>query len=449
MPLVVTLYILLVAVIAFAPLRWSIVAFLLLSTIDFPGERSAVGVLNAAKGIVFPAYLLWRLRRYSGHRTVILAPFAWSALVSYAAIAAFWSIFPVAALKLTGHMAGSLLICFVFLRATKAGVLSQSSLLPVSIGTLLLGILCFSFAPNWTGEAGRFTSFMPAQGYASFLGALFCLALCSKTIRPQIRVAACAALATALILNGSRIWFFGILVSSTIAFLLSDLRIPTKIFTLGGAVIIASLLVANSGRIAEHVTENESSNRILAAISALYKGDSTSQGLGTLHFRRTIDATAVERIKSSSLTELVLGHGTSNAAVITGSLFKNYSGYADPNRMLHDEWLRIFYEWGIVGFLLWCISIGSIAAFALQGLISDAHGNAKALVAYLPPFLVAFAGENFLAGAGSAMSVGFLLLIGIAGIAHREAFDRCKLRMRALPSEREFHAARVLGHTAV
>jgi len=449
MILVVVLYVILVAITAFGPLRWSIIAFLLLSTIDFPGERSAVGLLNAGKGIVLPLYLLWRLRRYSGHRMVILAPIAWAALVLYAAIAAFWSIFPLSAFKLAGHMAGSLLISFVFIRATKGGYLSQSVLLPVTVGTLALGLLCFAFEPAWTGEAGRFTSFMPAQGFASFLAALFCLALCSQALRPQVRTAVCIAIVIALIFNGSRIWFFGILISTVIALLVSDLRAWIKLCTLGAIVIVASVLIRQSSSIVERLGQDASSNRIVAAVSALYEGDSASWGLGTLNFRKTIGATAVERIKESSISELIFGHGTSNAAIITGSLYRGYSGYGDPNRMLHNEWLRILYEWGLIGFLFWCLFVGSIAVFAFEGIRKDPDGNSKPLLAYLPPFLIGLAGENFLAGAGSAMSVGFLLLIGIASIAHRQARDRSFERMRALSALRAESDLRAFSRTAV
>lgn len=441
MILVVTLYFVLVAVAAFAPLRWAIIAFLLLSTIDFPGQRSEVGLLNAGKGILLPLYLLWRLRRYSGHRTVVVAPLAWAALVLYASIGAVWSIFPLSALKLVGHMTGSLLIALVFVRASKGGYLSQRILVPVTLGVLSLALLCFAFAPAWTGEAGRFTSFMPAQGFASFLGALFCLSLCAETLRVRVRVAVGAAVVVALIFNGSRIWFLGILISAVLALLISDLRGWIKLCTLGAVIIAAALLVRESGVIVEHLGHEGSSNRIAAALSALYEGDRSSWGLGTLNFRRTIGAAAIERIEDSSLPELILGHGTSNAAVITGSLYRGYSGYGDPNRMLHNEWLRILYEWGIVGFLFWCLFLGSIALFAWEGIRDDPSGNSKPLFAYLPSFLLGLAGENFLAGAGSAMSVGFLMLIGMASIAHRQAYAKSEHRMRLHSAERAFAAA--------
>ncbi len=448
MVLAVTLYFIFVAVAAFAPLKWSIIAMLLLSTIDFPGQQSAVGILNACKGTLLPLYLLWRLRGYSGHTTVIVAPLAWSALVIYAAIAGFWSIFPMSAFKLVGHMAGSLVISFVLVRATKGGYLSQKVLVPVTAGALTMGMLCFIFQPAWSDEVGRFTSFMPAQGFASFLGALFCLGLCSQMLRTQTRILVCLTLATALVFNGSRIWFMGILLSTLIALLISDLRPWLKACVLGVVIIGVALASWESKSIVEQLSRDASSNRIVAALSASYQGETGSWGLGTLNFRRNIGATAIERIQESSLPELILGHGTSNAAIITGSLYKGYSGYGDPNRMLHNEWLRVLYEWGIIGSFFWCMFVGSVIVFAWEGVRNDIDGNSKALFAYLPPFVMALAGENFLAGAGSAISVGFLLLVGLASITHRQARYRRQNRVNDMPAFEAHHPARAFSSSA-
>jgi hypothetical protein len=113
--------------------------------------------------------------------------------------------------------------------------------------------------------------------------------------------------------------------------------------------------------------------------------------------------------------------------------------------MVHDEWLRAFYEWGFIGFLLWCAFWASIIAYAIKGVRNDLAGRAgawssnagdwqaagrasrrgftagyaKPLMIYVPGLLVALAGENFIAGAGNAMSLGFLMLLGFATLAHR------------------------------
>src|SRR5438309_159903 len=108
--MVLTLWLLLFFISAFAPLRWSMAAFLCLSVMDFDSGRGAIGGLNVLKGLVLPAYLLWRLRRYSGHQPLPAAPVGWLLLVAYVGIAASWSFFPQSAGKLAVQMAGSFLI---------------------------------------------------------------------------------------------------------------------------------------------------------------------------------------------------------------------------------------------------------------------------------------------------------------------------------------------------
>ncbi len=130
-----------------------------------------------------------------------------------------------------------------------------------------------------------------------------------------------------------------------------------------------------------------------------------------------IDDAAIQRIQESTVRELIFGHGTSNSAAVTGSLI--HSG-VDPNRTMHDEWLRILYEWGLIGLTLWLVFFASITIFAIQGVRRDPRGFAKPLLVYLPAFALALGTENMLAGAGSDVTAGFLLALALASISHRE-----------------------------
>ncbi|MBV9406881.1 MAG: O-antigen ligase family protein [Acidobacteriaceae bacterium] len=274
-------------------------------------------------------------------------------------------------------------------------------------------------APRWADDPSRFTSFSPAQGFAAFLAALFCVGLAARSIRTNVRILCCSALAAALILNGSRIWFVGIVIASLLSVAISDLRPWMKICGAGLLTIMVAVLIGAGDRIIDILNEEARSNRIVAAISALYSGDVASSPLGTLRFRRGIDAAGIDQIRNASFTELVFGHGTSNGSTITGSLYRSYSRFTDPNRMVHNDWLRIIYEWGLVGFGLWCTFIVSIVLFAWKGMRLDWAGNSRPLLVYIPAFLTCFAAENFLAGAGSAATNGLLLLIAFATVSHR------------------------------
>ena len=133
---------------------------------------------------------------------------------------------------------------------------------------------------------------------------------------------------------------------------------------------------------------------------------------------------AIEQLENSTFTQFVFGRGTSNGSLVTGSLFRGYAGMVDPNRMLHDEWLRTVYEWGLVGTFLWCSFWVSIIAYAANGVRNDSIGYAKPLLIYVPALLVALGGENFVAGAGNAANIGFVMLLGYATLAHRYPLRR-------------------------
>jgi hypothetical protein len=347
-------------------------------------------------------------------------------------------LFPQSGLKLVGHLVGSAMIAFVFIRATKGGFLTASLVLPVTIGTLALGALCtYGFHGLWGDDPNRFTSFMPAQGYASFLAALYCIALTGKGLDVRLRVVLCSALAVALMLNGSRIWFTGILLASILALLISDGQVWLKLITGLLMTTLIAVLIAMPGQAIRFLAKDAATNRIASAVTAAYTGNNRSTGLGTLNFRREVYRLALQRIGESTPVQLLIGRGTCNGAVITGSLFYGYSKYNDPNRMFHNEWLRVLYEWGLIGSACWLAFMGSIIKLAWVGCRYDKGGSARPLLVYLPAFMVGLWGENILAGAGSAVSVGFLWAVALATMSHRDletrrSLQRALLRLRPI-----------------
>lgn len=436
---VLILYICLSAAVVLLPVRWSIVAYLLLSTVDFGQHSDHIGLLNTTKAVILPLYLLWRLRRYSGHQRMTLAPIAWILLTIYSAVAAFWTYYPSFAFKLTGHMLALLVICCVFMRASKGPELQASIVLPTAVGIIVIAALRSIFAPQYGEEAGRFTTFSSAQSFASLLVALYCIVLCARTVHAVIRISLCIVLVVALIFDGSRIWALGLMTSTLLALLISDVRTWVKIFAVGFVIIATTLTISSFNSIVDLLTQHSQSNRIAAALTAAYENDMVSTGLGTFRFRRGLTEKVVDQLGKSSVTELLAGHGTSSGGTIMGSQTKRL----DPNRFFHNEWLRVTYEWGVIGLILFLLFIGSITTFAFQGFRKDPGARAKPLLVYMPAFLLGLTGENIIAGAGNAVSVGFLLLIGLASIAHRQiyadvsAYDTSPLRNSELQLGRE------------
>jgi hypothetical protein len=417
------LYVILFVATVIAPLRWSIISFLLLSNIDLGSLSASIGLLNTAKAMVLPVYLLWRFRAYAGHERIRSAPVAWLLLTLYVAIASSWSLYPAYAIKLLGHMIGSLVICLVFVRATKAGYLDLRTIFPVTCGVIAMAVFHWLFLHNWGGETERFTTFSGAQAFAAFAAALYCAVLPSRLIRLPLRIALCAALLASVLLNGSRLWIMGVLLSTLLSVFVSEARLWVKIITFGVTVIAAATLTVEFDTVMNLIAREAPVNRIAAAITAAYGGNLKAQGLGTYNLREELFRRTFDSIENGSTAQLVFGHGTCNGALIAATLSKN----PDPNRAMHNEWLRSIYEWGITGLLLWAFFIASLFIYAVKGIRGDRFGYSKPLVIYLPAFVLGLAGENIIAGAGNAVSVGLLVLIAFASISHR-VIERAKSR---------------------
>jgi hypothetical protein len=414
----IILFCVLFAIAIFGPLRWSIVAYIMLSAVDFYSGNDGIGVLNAMKGIGYPIVLLWRLKSYSGHGKVIVAPVAWLLLIIDAGIASFWSLFPLSAAKLTVEMLGSFLICIAFMRATKAGNLTPSSVLvPATIGVLIIGVLRTVLLPDWGDSPARFTGFTTAQGYASLLAALFALSLGTRALKAWIRWLVCVSLFIGVLLDGSRIYVIGLIMSMIVALLVSYARSWLKIMGVAAIVLILVTVVAEKDILLRFISQGARMNRVADTINALIEGNMKSTGVGTIVFRRDLYRRAFKAVAESSLVELTFGHGTSNGRLLRGTLVR---GVGDPNRAVHNEWLRILYEWGSVGLALWFVFIFSIILYAFQGVRKDRLGHARPLLIFIPAFLGGFSTENILAGAGHAENIGFVLLAALAAVSHRK-----------------------------
>jgi O-antigen ligase len=114
--------------------------------------------------------------------------------------------------------------------------------------------------------------------------------------------------------------------------------------------------------------------------------------------------------------EILLGHGTSSGGNVALRVFPTRYTLArlDFNRTIHNEWLRAFYEWGVVGLSLW---IGVFASI-LGGLVmryrdASSRRRASAALSFLPAFLAALATENIVAGAGNGVTMSFAIVMAI------------------------------------
>jgi O-antigen ligase len=421
--------------------RWAVLAWLIMGNLDATGSSelssAGFGIINAVKGIVLPLYLWWRLRK--AHSEVCATPPAklWLILTVYAAFAALWSPFPIPAVKLVGDMVGLLLSLIVIERSVRLGLLRTNTLALLIVASLGLGVLQTyyyqgtQYAFDGLDQPLRFSSFIAAQQYGAYLVAFLAIILWLKGFSVLQRNVLGICLCIALVLNGSRTWFFGATVVLMLYLWLSARKIFVLV-TFGAATIsIAVLLLLNLTRFDLDVLPTASS-RVFATISAIVTGEDTANntGLRNLSFRLAIYNGVLEGTQTSSARQILFGHGTSSGGDVALQVFP--SRYRldrlDANRTIHNEWLRAFYEWGILGLVLWASIFGTLFVGLLTRYRNPTtRSQTVATLSFLPAFLAASATENIVASAGNAVTLSLTILIALlwqppeSRVRHRES----------------------------
>jgi hypothetical protein len=411
----------------FAPPRWAVLAWLVMGNLDAtgPGQSAsdAMGWINASKGVIIPLYLWWRLRNLPGQVSTTLPARLWLILTIHAAVAALWAPFPLAAVKLVGNMIGILLMLIVLDRCARGGMLDKRVIVMLIVASLALGVVQTfyyggaAYGFDGSGQPTRFSAFVAAQQYAAFLVAFLAAILWQPEIGAWLRVTLGAAIGVGLILNGSRTWFFGATLVLLVYLCLSFRRVAVFAAFGTATAALCSLLLLNLSPMHADVL-GDTSSRIVATVNALATGEDTSHnvGLANLNFRLSIYQGAIDDIRVGNTWEFLIGHGTTSGGNVILRVFPaSYKpDRLDPNRAIHNEWLRAFYEWGVIGLGL------LIATFAtlIAGLIrlhrkSSWKESTSAVLSFLPAFLIAFSTENVLAGAGNAVTMSLAVIIAL------------------------------------
>jgi hypothetical protein len=153
-------------------------------------------------------------------------------------------------------------------------------------------------------------------------------------------------------------------------------------------------------------------------MGALFTGQDTSQntGLANLNFRLTIYRNVMDELRAARASALIFGHGTSSGGNVVLQVYpQSYKAdRLDANRAVHNEWLRVLYEWGLIGLAL----ITAVFCTMIIGLIKYHSSSieklgSSAAFSFLPAFLIALSTENLLAGAGNAATLSLAFVIAL------------------------------------
>jgi hypothetical protein len=413
--------------VVFAPVRWAVLAWLIMGNLDGTGPGSAAltnfGWLNAAKGVGIPLLLCWRLRAVPSASIITIPARLWIALTLYACIGSLWSPFPLAAAKLVGNMAGILLAVVILEKAARAGILDTRVLVILIVATLTLGgVQTYIFAGELYGYDGadqplRFSSFVFAQQYAAILVAFLSIVLWRISLSKLQKGVLLAGVSLALILNGSRTWFLGAVIVLVIySWIYFRGALLTAAFVSAGACFCGLLLLNLSPWGAR--LSGDAPSRIMATVNAIVSGEDTPQraGLRDLSFRFIVYSAVMDELRTATVYEILFGHGSSSGATVSLRILPSVynADRLDANRTIHNEWLRALYEWGIVGLVLLVgVFLSLVVGVFLRMPATRWKAPLLALISFLPAFLVALSTENVLAGAGNAVTISLALMIGL------------------------------------
>jgi O-Antigen ligase len=402
------------------PMRWSLFCFILAAHMDITSltfnSATAVGFENTIRIAGLPMLLLVRTGFTPlKDMTWTLPQKIWLGLVAYAAIAGFWSGFPLAAIKMVAYLIAYFMLYMIFCGAWGEGWLDMGLLRLVAWSVIALGVLqTFVLGDEWGGLEERFTSFSAPQYFAAFLVAVLAILMFSGE-KGWFHYATCGALMVTIVFSGSRYVFVSMVALAVIGcFQLVSGRHGTVKWRPNLRKMLMTLVIAAAGT--GILFSYLPYNRIDELVGAVSEDHATVEDVGTFAWRLGIYEDILERLEKRTGPELFFGSGTSSgAALMLNHDPDHYDREGiDGNRVLHSEFLRALYEWGIPGLgLLLGFVIATTVGF-VRKIAAEGGGAGLAFAGALPSIVLGLAIENMLASAASAGGVGILLAMTFA-----------------------------------
>ncbi len=413
------------------PLRWALVCYLLVMHIDLSGpsfaSASSLGLANVLKIIGFPIILLLRMKMRPLIKARITLPLlVWIIFILYATLTTFWSAFPFAGLKMVSYLFTYLLLFIVFTYAWSEGLLDSFNV-AVSLWLILgIAILQTYVLGNPFGYIKiarniiefRLTSFTYPQAFAGYLIATISILIFSKKLTLFSYVSIFAALC-AILVTGSRYVLFGtillFLFTWTIFMLRKSKGQNQKLKFIKG-ILIPLVLVVELAFVA-YLTPN---NRLNQLISSDSSGGATVGNVGTFLWRLGIYERAFQMIPERDMFPLIFGSGTSSGAELVLGYDPRYSeGGIDANRVVHNDFIRSLYEWGMVGSFLFICFLAATFYYYLDRAMIRKSAAALAFLGIFPNLIFGLSIENILTASSSPEGVGLVLVMAYSATHRR------------------------------
>lgn len=405
----------LAALVALTPARWALPLYLVAGHLDLSGPTIApaaeVGAENAVKVLLLPVLLLLRWRPSCRCALSSWTGTLWALLGAYSALAACWSPFSLPALKMVAYLVGYALAFRLFYAGWSRGELTRGAVVGAMWASLGLAAIQTWVVPGWMrGTEGRFTSFVSPQSFAAFLLCVLAILLFGGRMSAGAWIHAGAAV-VGILLSGSRYVFFGAGVLLAVA---CAVRLARSGSAAMAALRIAGGLagVAAAAGLFHLYLWKFPESRLGELVRPNPFGWSVWERSGTWAWRLGIYRDAVQQLAERDTATLLFGSGTSSGAGFRLQRMGNLNASeVDANRVLHNEFLRAAYEWGLLGFLLLTGFVMSLLGDALHRVAQTGGFAAWAAVATFPGLLLGLAVENLLSASSTAGGLGYALVL--------------------------------------
>jgi len=436
----------LAAVTFFGRPKVSLFAYLLLAHIDVSGpffnSSLSLGFENIVKVVVIPSILLWRVRGSLTwlHRPWPRSSWLWLLLSGYATLAILWSPAPLAAIKMSGYLLSYAILFVIFVDAWSAGLIDAAFIEFNLWAVFCLGMLQTYVLGNEFGSleelAPRFTTFSSPQALAPCFLVMFAI-LQDMNIKARHATMSMVIAVTGIVMTGSRYVFFGLILFfvTRIALNAQEGRLRSTMKRIAKVcLVIAALLIV--------IVKFAPGNRLNELFESSMFGSDRYEQVSTVAWRIGIYSKALDEIADWNLSQFVFGAGTSSAGNLKAAFDPEFGGdILDANRSMHCEFLRAFYEWGLIGFGLMTAFLISLVR-DLGGFTRAGKSGAKiAALSFLPTLLCGLAIENILSNSGAPAGTAIVLILSYA-LANREPLSTSQ-------SDRKITSPKATGSVAL
>lgn len=428
----------LILLILLAPLRLAYLALLCLAFFDASGSNwasaSSLNIVNALKVIGAPIILLFRQKiipikiTFLNEKSFVF--YCYLFLTIYASITIFWTpdFLRLSAFKgivyLFGHIVWFSVISYgLITNKIKVGMLFKILMIGLIVGITQTYLVKGNFGVTIYGEDRRFTVFSSPQSFAAFLTYILAIILFLYNSKLLFKITIVALIIIMIVMTGSRYSFiasFWIIFNWLIFNIVKSKSVSEFFVKLSSTMLVIVFVVLIVVPISATFVND-------SRIAELFKGDISR--VQTFAWRIGMWNEAVRQISEFSYLEILLGRGTSSSALVALSYDSHYDPHTiDANRVMHNEFLRALYEWGIIGLIfLGGFWIGLI--FTMIYWIFKNEKRGYFLSSLLGPFTSGLLIENILAGSGTPVGIGIILaLASLSSLL----FDKNKLQLYSL-----------------